>query len=232
MPAPAVLFPFRFCPLGLAVFVRSLTEPFPLPVVRALIFPEGVFYPATGKFPRHPPSAAAMPAPPVRPVPYLFQSARSCRFCPFLFRAVPPPRCPCTDFSRRRFLPRYREIPPTPSLCCRHTRPCCPSCSRSVSVRSVSSFLSVPLPSRFPFPPSLCRLFVFGGDLPTLPERNPPCPSSCPDRFRPRLVARSCRSFLFPVFRSASRVPFRCPFVPLLPSASALLSSGLSVFSP
>ena len=76
-------------------FVRSLSEPFPLPVVRALIFPEGVFYPATGKFPRLPPFAAAILAPVVRPVLVPFLSARSRRFCPFPFRAVSP--------SRRRY---------------------------------------------------------------------------------------------------------------------------------
>lgn len=76
-------------------FVRSLSEPFPLPVVRALIFPEGVFYPATGKFPRLPPFAAAILAPAVRPVLVPFLSARSRRFCPFPFRAVSP--------SRRRY---------------------------------------------------------------------------------------------------------------------------------
>lgn len=166
-----------------------------------------------------------------RPACSLSVSVRS--VLPFLsvpLRAVSPPRCPCIDFSRRRFLSRYREISPTPSLCGRHTRPCCPSCSRSVSVRSVSPFLSVPLPSRFPFPPSLCELFVFGGDLPTLPERNPPCPSSCPDRFRPIWLFGSAVPFCSPSF--VLPPAFRCPLVLLLPSASTLLSPGLSVFSP
>ena len=65
----SVLFPICFSPLGLAVFVRSSSELFPLPVVRALIFPGGVFTPLPG----NPPTRSLcgrMPALPVRPVPY------------------------------------------------------------------------------------------------------------------------------------------------------------------
>ena len=157
---------------------------------------------------------------------------RSSRFCPFPFLRFVfiCPFCSCVEFYRKRSfisLPEnYRLFPLLP--------PCPPlsSYSRSASFRSVSPFLSVLFPSCFPFPPSLCELFVFGGDLPTLPERNPPCPSSCPDRFRPVWLFGSAAPFCSPSFVLPSASRFRCPLVLLLPSASTPLSPGLSVFSP
>ena len=76
-----------------------LPSRFSSPVVRALIFPRGVFYPATaGNSPNPSPSAAAILAPAVRPVLVPFLSARSRRFCPFPFRAVSPSRRRYADF--------------------------------------------------------------------------------------------------------------------------------------
>ena len=151
MPAPSVLFPIRFCPLGFAVFVRSPSEPFLLPRCPCTDFSRRRFFtPLPGNSPDSFPLR-----PPCSPLP---SGLFSFRFCPlglavFVRSLTEPfllPRCPCIDFSRRRFLPRYREIPRLYSLCGRHACPFRPVPYPFLSarfrrfVRSLSELFSLP----------------------------------------------------------------------------------------